>query len=126
MPLLMLCCPLKLGVLNPAGASVADFAATLTSPVPIAIDVARRQEQRRTLLLGGMSMNVPPKDTSVYAGAGHDLTDPFISNLESSDLTFESRGLKSVVLYWWKLECAKIIPTSAKESRALTYKLSDV
>jgi hypothetical protein len=55
---------LKLGVLNPAGASVADFAATLTSPAPNAINIAKRQEQRRTFLQWGMSMSVPPKDTS--------------------------------------------------------------
>jgi len=60
-------------------------------------------------------MNLPPKDTSVYAGAGHNLTDPFISNLESSDLTFESCGLKSVVLYWWKLVYAKNIPTAQEK-----------
>jgi hypothetical protein len=62
-PLLTLCAPLKLGVLNPAGASVADFAATLASPVPNAVNAAKRQEQRRTFLQWGMSMSVPPKDT---------------------------------------------------------------
>jgi len=63
-------------------------------------------------------MNVPPKNTAVYAGAGHKLTDPLTSNAESCELAFESRGLKSVVLYWWKLDCAKIIPTSEEKSRA--------
>jgi hypothetical protein len=53
---------LKLGVLNPTGASVADFAATLTSPAPNAINIAKRQEQRRTFLQWAMS--IPPKDTS--------------------------------------------------------------
>jgi len=62
-----------------------------------------------------MSINVPPKNTAVYAGAGHNLTDPFISNFESSDPTFESCGLKSVVLYLWKLVCAKNIPTAEKK-----------
>jgi hypothetical protein len=56
-------------------------------------------------------MNTPPKNTAVYAGAGHILTDPFLSNLESSDLTFENRGLKSVVLYSYKLVCTTVIPT---------------
>jgi len=60
-------------------------------------------------------MNVPPKNAAVYAGAGHNLTDRFISNLESSDLTFESRRLKSVVLYGWKLVCEKNIPTAEKK-----------
>src|SRR5580658_10763474 len=62
-PLLMLAVLLKLGVLNPAGASVAEFPAIPTSPVPNAVNVAKRQEPRRTFLRGGMSMSVPPKDT---------------------------------------------------------------
>jgi hypothetical protein len=41
---------LKLGVLKPAGASVADFAVTLASPVPNTANAATRQEQRRTFL----------------------------------------------------------------------------
>jgi hypothetical protein len=61
---LMLAALLKLGVLNPAGASVAEFAAVPTSPVPNAVNAANRQEQRRTFLRGGVSMSVPPKDTS--------------------------------------------------------------
>jgi hypothetical protein len=58
---LILAAPLKLGVLNPAGASVAEFAATPTTPVPNAVSVANRQEQQRTFFRGGMSMRVPPK-----------------------------------------------------------------
>src|SRR5271156_4359878 len=60
----MLAVLLKLGVLNPAGASVAEFPAIPTSPVPNAVSVANRQEPRGTFLRGGMSMSVPPKDTS--------------------------------------------------------------
>ena len=40
----------KLGVFNPAGASVADCATTLASPVPNAASPAKRQKQRRTFL----------------------------------------------------------------------------
>jgi hypothetical protein len=61
---------LKLGVLNPAGASVADFAATLASPVPNAVNAAKRQEQRRTFLQWGISMSVPPKDISRLRACG--------------------------------------------------------
>ena len=71
----MLCALLKLGVLKPAGASVADFAATLASPVPNAATAAKRQEHRRTFLQWGMSMSVPPKDTVAYANSGCKLAD---------------------------------------------------
>jgi hypothetical protein len=46
--------------LNPAGASVADFAATLSSPVPNAANPAKRQKQRRTFLQWVMSIDFPP------------------------------------------------------------------
>jgi hypothetical protein len=59
--LLTLCALLKLGVLNPAGASVADCAATLASPVPNAANPAKRQKQRRTFLQWAMIMSIPPK-----------------------------------------------------------------
>jgi hypothetical protein len=52
---------LKLGVLKPAGASVADFAATLASPVPNAATSPTTQEERRSFLPLGMSMSVPPR-----------------------------------------------------------------
>jgi hypothetical protein len=48
-------------VLNPAGASVAEFAAIPTYPVPNAVNAASKQAQRRTFLRGGMSMSVPPR-----------------------------------------------------------------
>jgi hypothetical protein len=60
-PLLMLCAPLKLGVLKPAGASLVDFAATLASPVPNAATRTTTQEERRSFLPLGMSMTVPPR-----------------------------------------------------------------
>jgi hypothetical protein len=74
-PLLMLCALLKLGVLKPAGASVAEFAATLASPVPKAATAAKRQEHRRTFLQWGMSMRVSSKDSLAYAGVGRKLAD---------------------------------------------------
>lgn len=66
-PLLMLAALLKLGVLKPAGASVADFAATLASPVPNVANIATTQEERRSFLPRGMDMSVPPKKAAVYA-----------------------------------------------------------
>jgi hypothetical protein len=69
-PLLTLCVPLKLGVLNPAGASAADFAATLASPVPNAISTAKRQEQRRAFLQWSVSIWVLPKDTGRLRACG--------------------------------------------------------
>jgi hypothetical protein len=63
----MLAAPLKLGVLNPAGASVAESAAIPTSPVPKAVIAANRHEYSRTLLREVMSMSVPPKTRIAYA-----------------------------------------------------------
>src|ERR1700733_10976144 len=97
----MLCCPLKLGVLNPAGASVAEFAATLTSPVPNAIDVAKRQAQRRILLRSDMSMVVPPKEHgSRHRREDNKSTDPLTVNAESCELEIENHrpGARSPVL----------------------------
>jgi len=87
----------KLGVLNPAGASVADFAAPLTSPAPNAINIAKRQEQRRTFLQWAMSMSVPPKTPVAYARAGRKLADPLTSNPQSRDGRIGYSGLKSEV-----------------------------
>jgi hypothetical protein len=69
-------CPLKLGVLNPAGASVVDFAATLTSPVPNAANSTKTQEEKKSFLPLRMIMSVPPRKTSVAdARAGRRSTD---------------------------------------------------
>ena len=87
---------MKLGVLNPAGASVADFAVTLASPVPIAVNAAKRQEHRRMLLRWGMSMSVPPKGHRFFQSAMDD-------------------GLKSEVLCVSKLGWAKIIPIAEQK-----------
>src|ERR1700728_1786580 len=89
----MLCCPLKLGVLNPAGASVADFAATLTSPVPSATDVTKRQAQRRIFLRWDMSMVVPPKEhRSLCSRDDNESTDPLTSNTQSCGLAIETQA----------------------------------
>ena len=96
-PLLMLCALLKLGVLKPAGASVADFAATLTSPAPKAATAAKRQEHRRTFLQWGLSMSVPPKDTVAYVDIGRKLTD-LLTSIPQSREPVENCGLKSEVL----------------------------
>jgi hypothetical protein len=104
---------LKLGVLNPAGASVAEFAATLTSPVPNAIDVAKRQAQRRILLRWGMSMVVPPKEHgSRHRREDNKPTDPLTSNTESCELAIENYRLEPEVLYSYKLVRTTVIPTS--------------
>jgi hypothetical protein len=68
----MLWAPLKLGVLNPAGASVGaavgaalgDCASTLAKPAPNAISVAVTQEQTRILFERGMCIT-PYEDKSV-------------------------------------------------------------
>jgi hypothetical protein len=110
----MLCAPLKLGVLNPAGASVADFAATLAGPVPSAVNAAKRQEERRTFLQWGMSMSVPPKDTSSLRVRGRKLADRLTPESSEPRRMIENHGLKSEVLCVSKLDCVKIIPTAKK------------
>jgi hypothetical protein len=56
----MLAALLKLGVLNPAGASVADCCAMPTNPMVIAISAPNRHALTRTFLRRGIAMNVPP------------------------------------------------------------------
>ena len=94
----MLCALLKLRVLKPAGASVADFAATLASPVPNAATGAKRQEQRRTFLEWGLSMRVPPKDTVAYVGVGRKPADLLTSTSQAQVGAIENCGLKLEVL----------------------------
>jgi hypothetical protein len=65
MPLLMLWAPLKLGVSNPAGASVGVCASTLANPVAKALDVAAKQKQTRTLFERGITMSIPPHKTPI-------------------------------------------------------------
>jgi hypothetical protein len=94
----MLCALLKLGVLKPAGASVADFAATLASPAPKAATAVKRQEHRRIFLQWGVSMSVPPKDIVAYVGVGRKLADLLTSTPPSRGGPIENYGLKSEVL----------------------------
>jgi hypothetical protein len=94
----MLCALLKLGVLKPAGASVADFAATLASLVPKAATAAKRQEHRRTFLQWVMSISVPPKDTVAYVGVGRKLADLLTSTSQGRVGAIDNCGLKSEVL----------------------------
>jgi hypothetical protein len=122
-PLLTLCALLKLGVLNPAGASVADFAATLTSPAPNAINIAKRQEQRRTFLQWGVSMSVPPKDSGRRLAYGIKLADPLTSNLQSRSRT--NRELRPEVggLFISKLSRAKIIYSHSEQKIYVKHKM---
>src|ERR1700678_4741267 len=83
----MLAALLKLGVLNPAGASVAEFAAVPTSPCPNAVNAANRQEQTRTFLRGGMSMSFLQKTRVAYARARRKLADRLTSHPQNRDGT---------------------------------------
>jgi hypothetical protein len=113
-PLLTLFSALKLGVLNPAGASVADFAATLASPVPKAANVAKTQENRKTFLQWDMSVP-PPKDTVACVRAGRKLVNSLTSSPHGREGTIENYSLDSEVLYLSKLGWAEIIPTVSKK-----------
>src|ERR1700677_2554527 len=109
----MLAALLKLGVLNPAGASVAELAAIPASPVPNAASAANRLIQRRTFLRGGMSMSVPPKKIRVaYARARRKLADRLISHPQA----VTNHGLRKEVPYLFKLACAKIISTARRKN----------
>jgi hypothetical protein len=108
----MLCAPLKLGVLKPAGASVVDFPATLTSPVPNAANSTKTQEEKRSFLPLGMIMSVPPRKTSVAdARAGRRSTDRS-QILRAVTERSRTTACGENVLYICKLGCAEIISTA--------------